>query len=265
MSLETIRVLLWAGVAAGTIFAVACGFFANVVSQKITERTDQMAIQAAAKQNRQWAPARRAVLTAVGATYSSLFYAARAVASPEDGIFATDTPSSTHYQAVGVLLARSEDSINKLHELIKLNNTALDSELLPQVTVLAQTAEKLQALLAYFAQFQNAKWVRYDFVSEAPDALLQQLTGSVDEMHKLYPDTLIRGKDVAGNLMSPTELRALWANLDKTCRRISFHPKNYVWHDTTPVAVFNPANLRELAVPGKAYSQNGVYVFFGYQ
>jgi hypothetical protein len=240
------------------------GFIITIVSMVFGFATWGYSEWKEAKQNRQWAPARKAVLIEVANTYSSIFYAARNIPAPENNI-ATDIPSSIYYQSERVLLDRSKIFLKKLQESIKLNNTALDSELLPQLTAFVSNAEKLNALLEYFAEFQNPTFASYDFVSEGPSHLLNELADGLAEMHKQFPDTLIPNKDLPGNLMTVDELDVLWTTFETKCQRLSFHPKQYVWHDSTPVAVFNLQTLRELNPPNEAQSKNGVKVFFGYQ
>jgi len=109
------------------------------------------------RQNRDWAPARMAVLRGVGETYSTLFYCARAIVTPEDDILETDTPSLIHYENDEVMLGYSKRALEQLQEAIKLNNASLDAALLPRITTFARDADQLYGLLAYFAEFPNPR------------------------------------------------------------------------------------------------------------
>jgi len=264
MTNENAVVACWIVGAVCGVGVLTATFFANFFNKKIAQEKEMRGALIAARHNQQWVPAKKAVLAEVANTYAAIFYAARHIPLPYDKP-ATDVPSSEFYQANRQMLARSKGYLNRLQEAIKLNNIALDSEILPQLTVFVGTAEKLNALLEFFAEFQNPDFGNYDFVSEGPGSFLRVLAGELATMHNLFPDTLVPNKDMPGNLMTPDELVTLWENLEKTCHRLSFQPQRYVWHGSTPVAVFNNQALRDLALPRVEQSKNGVKVFFGFQ
>jgi hypothetical protein len=264
MTNENAVLLCWIVIAGAAIAIAVAGFLVNVFTRRIAQEKESQRALIDAKRDQQWAPARKAVLAEVANTYAAIFYAARSIPFPYDKL-ATDIPSPTYYQSDRLMLVRSKEFISRLQESIKLNNTALDSELLPKLTAFVGTAGKLNALLEFFAEFQNPFFVNFDFVSEGPSLLLRELSIRLTAMHELYPDTLVPKKDIPGNLMTPDELDRLWENFGKSCHRLSFKPQNYVWHDSTPVAVFNNQALRDLALPKAEHTQNGVKVFFGFQ
>jgi hypothetical protein len=207
---------------------------------------------------RESAPARTAVVKQLGLTYSSLFYAAEYVIKPT----LAHSPEGK-YRETHVHLGYCDHDLKTLEAIVVRNNRALDARLTSLVSQFSDDAGVLLKQLNYFAELHNPQMAQYDFASEGPFAQLSSIAEILERLKQDYPDVLVHGQVIAGNLKSVAELRELWASVEKVTERLCLDPGRYVWKEGRRPCVFNPSNRARLMLDTNR--QMIVYVMYGYQ
>ena len=206
--------------------------------------------QSEQKKNKNYLPAREAVVTSVFQCYSSLIYATEYAVAP------AGKTASQKFLASKWSLDPVEYDIKKLETIVIRNNVALDPQSISLVSAFLDDARSLQKHLTFFAQMNNPEMSSWDFVSRGPFSKLKKLEDVIRKLKIQYPNIKL-----ADNLKSVKELEHIWKNVERTNDRICLKVGEYKWKKDRRPMVFDRNDLVKLGGPTNSDYRIETYVY----
>lgn len=193
------------------------------------------------REREKWRPARRTIVKQLAKTYSSLFGVAR---------HSFEADAYGGFAGRQVFVDKARHDLARLQKTVDLNNAALDSQLMPRVSMFLEEAEALFDKLRYFVLCFSPEHKAHDFVSEPPFIEFQKLEEIVEGLRSDYEDIFTDRKNIHDSVVKADDLVRRWNNLPSYGQKVFFNPAAYRYTNGRIPHVYDLHSLRTLTTAG---------------